>query len=341
MHKLQYLAKANLMGSVLGLMLTVPIYYIWGLDGIVPSIIVTSIITLILAWYFSGKIKIDPVKVSRSQTITEGRSMLFMGFMISLSGLISLGVSYIIRIYISNKGGVDQVGLYNAGFAIINTYVGLVFTAMTTDYYPRLSAVAHSNKLCKDTINQQAEMVILILAPILIVFIVFINWVIILLYSKKFIAINEMIIWAALGMFFKAASWSISYILLAKGRGKIFFWNELISNIYLLGLNILGYHFMGLKGIGISFVVTYFLYFLQVFWLSSVKFEFSFKTNFVKIFTIQFFLALGSFFAVKLLNNPYFYIIGVILFAISAWYSIREIDKRIKLKSLIITHLKK
>jgi O-antigen/teichoic acid export membrane protein len=296
---------------------------------------------LIFAWYFSGKIKIDPVKVSRSQTITEGRNMLFMGFMISLSGLISLGVSYIIRIYISNKGGVDQVGLYNAGFAIINTYVGLVFTAMTTDYYPRLSAVAHSNKLCKDSINQQAEMVILILAPILIVFIVFINWIIILLYSKKFIAINEMIIWSALGMFFKAVSWSISYIILAKGKGKIFFWNELISNIYFLGLNILGYYFMGLRGIGISFMVTYFLYFLQVFWLSSVKFEFSFKTNFVKIFTIQFFLALGSFFAVKLLNNPYFYIIGIILFAVSSWYSIKEIDKRIKLKSLIVKYLKK
>ena len=69
--------------------------------------------------------------------------MLSLGFVISMSGLISLGASYIVRIYISNTGGVDDVGLYNAGFALINTYVGLVFTAMGTDYYPRLAAVAN------------------------------------------------------------------------------------------------------------------------------------------------------------------------------------------------------
>ena len=83
--------------------------------------------------------------------------------MISFSGLIAIGVSYIVRIFISNQGGISEVGLYSAGFAIINTYVGLVFTAMGTDYYPRLSAVAHSNKECKKTINQQAEMTILLL----------------------------------------------------------------------------------------------------------------------------------------------------------------------------------
>jgi O-antigen/teichoic acid export membrane protein len=158
--------------------------------------------------------------------------MLQMGFMISLSGLLAVGASYIVRIFISRTGGVEQVGLYNAGFAIINTYVGLVFTAMATDYYPRLSAVAHDNRLCKQTINQQAEIAILILAPILVVFLTFINWVVILLYSRQFIAVNGMIYWAALGMFFKAASWSIAFIFLAKGSSKLFFWNELIANIY-------------------------------------------------------------------------------------------------------------
>ncbi|MBA7553212.1 Lipid III flippase [subsurface metagenome] len=146
LRKLQYLAKANLAGSALGLVITVPLYYFFGIDAIVPAIIITAIISLVLSWYFSNKVKIKSIKVSKLRTLAESKSMLSMGFMISLSGLITLGVSYIVRIFISNKGGVDEVGLYNAGFAIINTYVGLVFTAMSTDYYPRLSAVAHSNK---------------------------------------------------------------------------------------------------------------------------------------------------------------------------------------------------
>ena len=218
LRKLKYLAKASMLGSVLGLIVTLPLYYFIGVDGIVPGMISTSFVTLLIACLFSSKVRIEPIKVSRMQTISEGKSMMQMGFMISLSSLFAVGASYIVRIFISQTGGVEQVGLYNAGFAIINTYVGLVFTAMATDYYPRLSAVAQNNKLCKQIINQQAEIAILILSPVLIAFLTFINWVIILLYSKQFIPVNGMIYWAALGMFFKAASWSVSFIFLAKGK---------------------------------------------------------------------------------------------------------------------------
>jgi O-antigen/teichoic acid export membrane protein len=268
--------------------------------------------------------------------------MLILGFIIGLSGLITLGASYIVRIFISNTGGVEQVGLYTAGFAIINSYVGLIFTAMGTDYYPRLSEVAHSNELCKQAINQQSEIALLILAPILMVFLVFIQWVIIILYSNKFIAVDELILWAALGMFFKAPSWSIGFILLAKGASKIFFWNELIANIYLLGLNILGYHFLGLTGLGISFMVGYLLYLIQVFILSKIKYQFSFDSAFIRIFAFQFLLAISCFIIVKFAGKPYTYIIGMGLIIISAWYSYKELDKRLGgLKNIIMKIINK
>src|SRR5690554_7803979 len=132
--------------------------------------------------------------------------MLIMGFMISMSGLVSLMVAYVIRIFINRTGDVADVGYYTAGFTIINTYVGMVFTAMGTDYYPRLSLVASDNNQCKEHINQQSEIAVLILAPILIGFLVFINWAIILLYSSQFLAITGMVYWATLGIFFKTLS---------------------------------------------------------------------------------------------------------------------------------------
>ncbi len=337
MRKLHYLAKASLLGSALGLIITIPLYYRFGIDGIVPSIIIASLISLLLSWYFAKKVKINAIKVSRVRTIVESKKMLFLGFMISLSGLISLGASSVLRIYISNIGGVEQVGLYTAGFAIINGYVGLIFTAMATDYYPRLSGVANSNILCKQTINQQAEIAMLLLAPIILIFITFINWVIILLYSKQFITINDMIYWAALGMFFKAASWSIAYILLAKGASKLFFWNELIGNMYGLGLNILGYYFMGLTGLGISFMLGYLLYLIQVFILSKIKYQFSFNLAFLRIFVVQFLLAISCFFVIKLFGGISSYVIGMGLILISAWYSYNELDKRLGLKEIFLS----
>jgi O-antigen/teichoic acid export membrane protein len=335
LRKLKYLAKANLFGSFIGLLITVPLYYYFGIDGIVPGIIATALSSLLLSWYFSNKVNLQRTNISFAKTISESKNMLSMGFMISLSGLLSIGASYIIQIFVGRTGGMEQVGLYNAGFAIINTYVGLIFKAMSTDYYPRLSAVAHDNRLCKKAINQQAEIAILIMAPILIIFIIFINWVVILLYSKKFIDVNAMIYWAVMGMFFKATSWSVSYLFLAKGVGKLFFWNELIANFYLLIFNIIGYHFWGLTGLGLSFAVSYLVYAVHVYMVSKIKFEFTFDSTFITIFTVQFGFALTGFLAVKLLNQPLAYIIGVILILFSGWYSLVQLNKRLGLVNLL------
>ena len=340
LRKIRYLANANLTGAFLGLFVTIPMYYFWGVDGIVPAIIGMSIANLLRTWYFARKIKLEKVEVTRKTTLVEGKQMLIMGFLLSMSGLMTTGAAYILRIYISNTGGVDQVGLYSAGFAIINTYVGMVFTAMGTDYYPRLSAVAGDDTKATQTINQQAEITLLILAPILVVFMVFINWVIILLYSTQFTSVNGMIQWAALGMYFKAASWSISFILLAKGASKLFFWNELIANIYLLVFNVLGYKYGGLEGLGISFLAAYFVYLVQVFFFSRIKYNFSFGKNFIKIFTIQVVLGVLGFLIVKYTTEPVSYILGSMVILVSGLYSLWELNKRLDLKG-IFNKLKK
>jgi O-antigen/teichoic acid export membrane protein len=335
LQKLQYLAKANLSGNIIGLLLTVPLYYFWGINGIVPAIVLVSIISLARSWYFSRKIHIEPVYVSRARTIVEGRKMLTMGFMLSLSGLISMGASYVIRIQISKTGGISDVGLYTAGFAIINTYVGLIFTAMSTDYYPRLSAVAHSNELYNKLINQQSEIAILILAPIIVIFMVFIQWLVILLYSNKFLLINEMIHWAALGMLFKAASWTIGFLFLAKGNSKLFFWSELIANIYILGLNILGYGMIGLTGLGISFLVSYILFLTQVYILGNTKYKFRFNHAFIRIFITQLSLVILSMLSFYFLKKPYTYFVGSVIIIISMLYSLKELHQRIDLYKVI------
>lgn len=340
-RSLKQLAKANVLGSLLGLFVTVPLYYYFGTNGIVPALIIASAVALILSWYFSRKISIDKTQLSFKEIWQEGKGMLVMGFMLSLSGLITLAVSYLTRIYIGRVGGVGQVGLYNAGFAIIGTYVGLVFTAMGTDYYPRLSGVANDNKLASETINQQAEIAILILAPILMIFFVFINWVVQLLYSSQFIPVNEMIQWAALGMFFRAASWSIAFIFMAKGASKLFFINELLANIYALVLNILGYKFFGLDGLGISFLLGYILYLIQVYVVCNRKYAFNFDKTFVKIFVLQLACAVACFGVVKFIPLPYQYLAGSVLIVLSAVYSLRELDKRLAIKEIVVSRFQK
>lgn len=137
-------------------------------------------------------------------------------------------------------------------------------------------------------------------------------------------------------MFFKAASWSIAFIFLAKGASKLFFWNELITNIYLLALNLIGYKFWGLTGLGISFLIAYILYLLQVFVVAKIKFEFTFTFALYKIFCFQLLLAIVCFLSVKLFRSPNSYFIGSLLIIISIWHAYNELNKRLGIKSIVV-----
>jgi len=282
-RQLRSLATANMIGSVASLLITLPMYFFFGLDGIVPALILMALTTLVVVSYFGRKIPLDKLTVTWAEVKEKGSTMLKLGFFLSLSGLLASLTAYILRIFINNTDGVDNVGLYTAGFQIIGTYVGLVFTAMGTDYYPRLAAVANEDKQRNELVNQQAVIALLILFPIIVAFIFFSPWVIRLLYSSKFEPINEMIIWAAYAMFFKAVSWSIAFQFLAKANSRLFFVNELAVNTYLLILNIIGYHYLGLEGLGISYLVVYIIYLIQVYLVTKSTFGFQIQVQLVKM----------------------------------------------------------
>jgi O-antigen/teichoic acid export membrane protein len=328
------LAKTAIWGAVFGLFTSIPIYFWLGEKGIEPAIIVSSIVTLIISLFYSSRITIPNAGITWSQFFNIGKSMLALGFMLSLGGLISMAATYLVRIYISREAGMEEVGLFAAGFTILNSYVGLIFTALATDYFPKLSLVADNLKMRNITINSQAEIAILIVAPILCFFICFIDWAIIALYSEKFLSINRMLQWGGLGMFFKTASWAIGYLLLAKGNSKLYFSNELFANIYLLFLNILGYYLFGLTGLGISLVIGYGFYLIQNYLVVKNKYGFNFSSPFLCLFLI-----LTGFGSCCLLVSILFpgviaKIIGSVFALGASYYSFLELDKRINIRLL-------
>jgi O-antigen/teichoic acid export membrane protein len=144
-----------------------------------------------------------------------------------------------------------------------------------------------------------------------------------------------MIHWAALGIYFKAASWSVAFILLAKGASKLFFWNEFLANLYILGFNIAGYMLAGLEGLGVSFMAAYIVYFIQVFLVTKLKYSFFFDKVFYEIAGIQLFIGLLCFGIIRTLSSPWTYILGSILIIISVLCSLRELEKRIGLKEIV------
>lgn len=335
LRKLNFMAKSSLWGSILGLLTSIPLYYIWGLKGIVPAIIISAFAILIVTFFFSRRVSLEKVVIDKNDIIIQGKNMLLMGLVLSLSSIIVLGESYLVKLYIRMQGSIEDVGFYNAGFAIVNSYFGVVFSALTIDYYPRLAGVASDNNKASILMSQQSEMTVLIIAPLLAFFLVFVNFFVVILYSNEFLPINEMMLWAGLGIYFRAASWSLGIIFISKGDMKTLFWSELGATSIMLLSNILGYTYYGLEGLGISFLFAYIYAYIQNFLIVKFKYNFSYEKDFYMIFIVQLFLGIIGLLSAKVSTGVWTYILGSIIVIVASIFSLKKLDEKMNIINLI------
>lgn len=335
MRRLRHLAQSSAIGVTVGLFVSIPLYYLLGVKGIVPTILLNSITSLSLSWYFARKVRIEKVKVTNRETFREGRNMLKMGIAMSATGVVGSLMVYILRAYISYKGGVNEVGLYTAGSVILTIYIGMIFTALGTDFYPRLAAVNANNERCSEVINQQGEIALLIIGPIVMGCIIFMPFLIRLIYSEAFMPACNFILWAVPGVMLRAASVVVAYIFLAKAEAKLYIINDVFSALYGLVLRIGGYYLWGLDGVGIAYVLLYVIYAIQVYLIARHRYKFQYSTQFLRAFVIQMMFIAVGFSLVHFGLSAWTYVPLVLLFVGCGIYSLRELDKRMDLLAIV------
>lgn len=254
MRQLKALARASLYGSIVGLVSAVPFYYFFGERGIVPSLLTTAFAALLFSNLFVSKIDYDRVKLSFRETLKQSSSMVKMGFSLMIVSFVSSLFDLAISSYISHSGGLSDVGLYHAGATIITSYFGVIITSMSTDYYPRISAVHDNNKKLEDEMNRQSETGLVLVFPLVILFVFLSSSFIKFLYSDAFIEANDYTDYAMIGTVIIIVSNCMGMILLAKQASNIYLFSvigqRLVQIIVFLGL----YKLLGLKGLGFAYI---------------------------------------------------------------------------------------
>lgn len=341
MRKLKELAKCSVIGSTFGLLVSVPLYYWLGVKGIVPTLILNSICTLSISWLYSRKIPVQKIEQSTKETFKQGRLMLVMGISMSLSGIFNTAASYVIRAYIQFVDGVEEVGLFQAGFMLMSTYVGLVFNAISTDYYPRLAAVNKDNSKCKEIINQQGEMASLILVPMLTICLVFMPVILNVLYSNEFLRANDYISWACIGMYLRLASWVISFSFVAKAESKLFMLNEALACSYYVVFSVVGYYLGGLTGVGIAFTLQYLVYLIQVYLIARKRYQFRFSNNFIQTCFCLLIALILCLVIVLSFNGWQKYTFGVFIILLCSGYCLFLLNKKIDLLGAVRNKINK
>ena len=138
-----------------------------------------------------------------------------------------------------------------------------------------------------------------------------------------------------LGIFLQGPTWTMGVMIVAKSDLKVKMYSEVVANILFLILSLVFYYYYGLMGIGFGFLVAKFFSLLITWSIVRFRYFFRFDRRESVILVISF-LACSILSAVQILKGyPLTHYIGIGLFIISAAFSLKELNQKIDLRSMI------
>lgn len=338
-RKFSFMAISSILGAFIGLVVSVPLYYYLRTTGIVWSLVLSAIATFLIGFLYVKKSMVAYHKVSIHEALRKGLPTIKLGIYIALSNNLAYLVQFLLKAFLSKVANVETVGLFQAGWSLNTMYVGMIFTAMAKDYYPRLCQNAKDNSAVKTEMNEQAEIGLLLLAPMVTAMLLFIKPVIILLYSQEFIEITRMTELLLYGTLIQVASWSLGYVYLAKNEGRLYFFNEVGTKVIMLPTYFVGYYLGRLEGLGYAFILNQIVYILWVGFIAKKKYQVTYTKQSMSIFCIIISLAAAYIVIEKVFIEATIlqYIIAICLII----YSLYQLNKRLSLFSLLQTLIKR
>ena len=232
-RQLGTLARLQILTAIASVVLSVPLFYYWGQSGIVPSIILVSGCSMLATVCYSYRRYPLQLRFSKRH-LRDGLSMIWLGLSFVLAAAIG-----------------------SASYMITITYAGMVFSAMETDYFPRLSAVSKDVAATNETVNRQMEVSLLLLSPMLVGLLMMLPVLIPILFSRDFMAVVEMAQIAVLAMYFKVMTMPVAYITLARSRSLSYLFLETVYFAVLAISIVVGYQWWGVWGTGLAIVVAH------------------------------------------------------------------------------------
>ena len=346
MQRLKALARISVYQVFAVLFLSVPMYYVWGQAAIVPVISLVAFSQLMLTLWVSWKWRKERIdseeaaddgnesKMTLVQSVrlhlkSVDMRLVRVGSAFVLSGVMASGADFLIRAYINKVSSLDDVGLFNAGFVLLNLYAGMVFASMETDYYPRLSSMSVNDNLAemRGIVNRQVEATMLMIAPMLVALMVMMPIVMPVLYSNEFIPVVGMVQIGLLCMYFRAAYLPVEYISLARASSHIYLIQECVSAVLLAVFVVFGYLQWGLWGAGVGLAAAYLVELLFVLVYSYVHFDYFMSREALVHLLVQLLIGMATYGVVSLADSALYWAGGIGCTLLSLCYSVAVMRK--------------
>lgn len=337
MRRLKTVAVIESLAVVASLLTTIPFYYFWGIDSVVYSLVLTQVVIALIHLWFS--VRVVPYRISpfSKKVIQEGMGLIRLGIPYILAALAGAISTAFIFGYLEDHG---QIGLYKAGYGLMMTCSGIVFVAVEADYFPRLSAVNHDVERMNKTINQQIDVCLMLVAPLLIVFILALPIIIPLLLTPEFLAVVPMCTCASFFMFLRSIAVPLEYTALAKGDSKMYLLMEIVYDVLCVVLMRYMFDMYGLIGAGCALSLTVVLNILIVYSVYSWKYACRLSLRTLRLTLFQL-CCLAAVVALCFIDNLWLrYGLGALIFLISFARSFRLLSKESNIVSRLLSKIR-
>lgn len=327
MRRLKRVALISLLSAFALLCVTIPVFWAWRTDGILLALDATAVVTLAIHLSFTLPIYPWRVDLLSRDVFREGWQMVRIGVPYVLAAIAGNGVIMAIPALILNYGSIEEVGFYRAATSLMVGYASIVFTALESDFFPRLSSVNHNRCRRNTCINQQIQVCVALVGPFMIALAVMMPVVLHILYASEFMVIEEMALAAVFYTFLRAVSTPIGYTALAHGDSVTYLTLEVIYDLVSLGLIIGGYRLYGLvgAGVGLSASALFDVALLGVCY--SFRYGFRFERHTLAIIAAQTALVAAAVAICLVLPPAAKYAAGALVLAVSLWTAVASLGR--------------
>ena len=287
MQKTRSLAMSAIWLAVVSVVFSVPFYVICGVRGVIWAVMISGISgALITIWLGHRAIGLgiaSPLVNMHKQSIAEllrhSRPVIVLGIAFLLGGVVASGSEMIIQGYLSATSSLSVLGLYKAGYQLSITYTGMIFTAVSNDFYPRLSAVNSSINERNILISRQIMVLLFFTVPLVALFVLLVPYILPILFDDTFNPVSRMVQIASLSIIVKSVTMPLNFLPLSLGKSLDYLCLEGVFWLLLVPLVILGFAYWGLDGTGMAILLCHLIELLYVILFCRIRYGYRFVTQ--------------------------------------------------------------
>lgn len=263
-QEIKKLIVAKIVTSIIGLIFTLLLVYIAGVEGALLALVITQVIGFIVLIYFSLKSSWFKKEMFFSGYDKETLKRLFKYSLMTFVSVILLNVRQIyLRDYVIENLSANAAGHWQAIWKISEIYLTVITFSLSIYYLPKLSSVNDKQTLKKE-IFKGYKLLLPVVFVLSILMYLFRDLIILILFSKEFNPVRDLFLYQLIGDVLKIASWLLSFMMIAKAMTKEFLITEVVSISLFLILSLCFFNNYGILGLTYAYAINYAIYLIMM-----------------------------------------------------------------------------